>query len=83
MKVQILAAFLPISFCLATPGAVGRAPMPAVAARDLGPAAVAEANPLPKKATYAYPPSPGSYQLKKSFEITDTPVTRTFDWVIS
>jgi hypothetical protein len=80
MKVQILAAFLPISFCLATPGAVGRAPMPIVAARDLGPA---EANPLPKKATYAHPPSPGSYQLKKSFEITDTPVTRTFDWVIS
>jgi len=42
-----------------------------------------EGLPAPTQTTVAVAPKAGSYQLNSSFEITNTPVTRTFNWTIS
>jgi hypothetical protein len=87
MKLRVWAVLLPtiISFACAQGGGGGPASYSAVTTVTPGgnrPTNTFEPPPLPTQTTPAAPPNSGSYKLNSSFKITDTPVTRTFNWTI-
>jgi hypothetical protein len=59
------------------------APVTTVSVGGYGPTPTNEGPLLPSQTTPAVSPNAGSYKLNSSFEITDTPVTRTFNWIIA
>jgi hypothetical protein len=85
---HIWAALLPtiLGFASAQNGGNGGATYSQVTTISVagpGPTPTIEGPPAPTQTTVAAAPNAGSYRLNSSFEITDTPVTRTFDWTIS
>jgi hypothetical protein len=63
-------------------GSASYLPVVTVKPEGSGPTPTFEDPPVPTQTTLAVPPNANSYQLNSSFEITDTPVTRTFNWNI-
>jgi FtsP/CotA-like multicopper oxidase with cupredoxin domain len=89
MKHQIWAALLPVGLAFAAAQSIGPGAsyIPVITVSPGGPVSgptnTYEAPPVPTQAIPAARPAPNSYWLNSSFEITDKPVTRTFDWTIS
>lgn len=88
MKHQIWAALLPMRFAFAAAqnsGMGGASYIPVSTFQPGGPrpTPTIEGPPVPTQGIPAALPATNSYQLNSSFEITDKPVTRTFDWTIS
>jgi hypothetical protein len=88
MYLQIWAAVLPtiLAFASARRNNVGVGSYThatTVTAGGPGPSVTVDGPPVPTVTTVAVTPNTGSYQLNSSFEITDTAVTRTFDWTIA
>ena len=86
MMRYILAAFLPIIHTLVSAqnkGGGTYTPVHTVGSAGPRPTPTFEGPPVPTQTTPAIPPGTGSYQLNKSFEITNTPVTRTYNWTIA
>jgi hypothetical protein len=89
MKLHVLVALLPmgLAFVSAKSNGVGRSvsyvPITTISSGGPGPSITNEAPPLPTQITPAAFPSANSYTLNSSFEITATPVTRTYHWTIA
>ena len=88
MKLQILATLLSLSLTFVSGKSDGKggatyAPQTTINHDRPIPTRINEAPPIPTQTTPAVPVNAASYKLNCSFEITDKPVTRTFDWTIS
>jgi hypothetical protein len=85
MKLRVLAAFLTAGLACAFAQSTGGATYTQLTTISPGgpaPTNTFEAPPVPTETTPAVAPNTGSYLLNGSFEITDTPVIRTFNWTI-
>jgi hypothetical protein len=88
MKPGIWAALLTniLAFASAQSSSSGAAtytPITTVIPGGPAPTNTFEAPPAPTQTTPAVPPGTGSYQLNRTFEITNTPVTRIYNWTIA
>jgi hypothetical protein len=88
MKRQIWTTLLSLSLTFVSgqsngAGGASYTPLTTISLDGPGPTNTNEAPPIPTQTTPAVPANAASYKLNSSFEITDTPVTRTFDWTIS
>ena len=88
MKLQIWTTLLSLSLTFVSGESDGKggatyAPQTTITHDRPGPTQINEAPPIPTQTTPAVPVNAASYKLNSSFEITDKPVTRTFDWTIS
>jgi hypothetical protein len=88
MKLQIRAAILSTTLAFASAkrsssGGATYAPVTTVTLSGSAPTGTNAPPPVPTQTTPAVFADSASYQLNSSFEITDTPVTRTFDWTIT
>jgi hypothetical protein len=88
MKLHVLAALLPMGLAFVSAksngvGTVSYVPVTTISSGGLNPSITNEAPPLPTETTPAAFPNANSYTLNSSFEITATPVTRTYHWTIA
>ncbi|KIM77718.1 multicopper oxidase [Piloderma croceum F 1598] len=88
MKLQFFAAIFPISFILASAqstsyGSASYTEITTVSQKGPTPTVVFGGPAMPTASTPAIPPNVASYQLNSSFEITNKPVTRIFNWTIA
>jgi hypothetical protein len=89
MKLKIFAAVFPTSFILASArsttsyGSASYTEITTVSQKGPTPTVAYGGPVIPTASTPAMPPNMASYQLNSSFEITNKPVTRTFNWNIA
>ncbi|KIM76075.1 multicopper oxidase [Piloderma croceum F 1598] len=86
--IHIWAALLPTILAFASAqnsgnGGATYSQVTTVSVAGPGPTPTIEGPPVPTQTTVAVAPNARSYHLNSSFEITDKPVTRTFNWTIS